>query len=281
MYDTLQMAAYSSIGLLSGFTFLTFLVSCERVRYYIKFSFFFVVAALMPILYIPLMLLRIGDWRNALPFAWSVKLGMKFLGVRYYIRGKENLIHDSGSIILVNHQSAIDLTVLGELWLLQSRCRVIAKKDLLYFGLFGLAVALWGTLFIDRKKGKEACDVLNDAGELVKNTKGHLIIFPEGHRHSNSTLLPFKKGAFLTAITKQIPIQPIVVSKYYFLNSKQKIFTSGISYMTVLPAISTEGLTLDDLPALTEKTYDCMNSKFSETSQEVLNEYINTLKSEQ
>ncbi|XP_076301081.1 1-acyl-sn-glycerol-3-phosphate acyltransferase beta-like isoform X2 [Lasioglossum baleicum] len=281
MYDILQMAAYSSIGFVSGITFLAFLVSCERIRYYIKFSFFVFVAATVSGLCIPVMLLRIGHWANAIPSAWGLKEGLRFLGVRYHIRGKENLIHDSGSIILVNHQSAIDLTVLGELWLLLDRCCVIAKKEILYFGLFGVATALWGTWFIDRKKGKQAFDVLSDAGEHIKKTKGHLIVFPEGHRHSNFTLLPFKKGAFITAITKQIAIQPVVVSKYYFLNSKQKIFNSGASYMTILPAISTEGLTMDDLPAVMEKTYECMNSKFAETSQEVVNDSLITSKSEQ
>lgn len=281
MYDTLQTAACSSVGFVSGLTLLAFLVSCERIRYYIKFSFFVVVAATVPHVCIPFMLLRIGHWGNALPSAWSLIEGVRFLGVRYCVRGKENLVHDSGSVILVNHQSAIDLTVLGELWCMLDRCCVVAKKELLYFGLFGLAAALWGTSFIDRKKGKQAFDVLSDAGDHIKKTKGHLIIFPEGHRHSNLTLMPFKKGAFITAISKQIPIQPVVVSKYYFLNSKQKIFNSGVSYITVLPAIPTEGLTQDDLPALMEKTYECMNSKFVETSQEVVNDYVITSKSEQ
>ena len=53
-------------------------------------------------------------------------------------------------------------------------------------------------------------------------------MFPEGKRHAGTTLLPFKKGGFHLAIASQVPIQPVVVSKYYFLNDKFKKFESGI-----------------------------------------------------
>ncbi|XP_033329668.1 1-acyl-sn-glycerol-3-phosphate acyltransferase alpha isoform X1 [Megalopta genalis] len=281
MFDTLQIAAYYSIVITCVVIFLAFIVSCERMRYYIKFCFFIFIAATVPTISIPFMLLRIRDWRNAIPTAWCLKLGMRLLGVQYHVRGKENLVQNSGSIVLINHQSSIDLTVLAELWLLKRKSIVISKKEVMYFGPFGIAIWLWGTIFINRQKSKEAYNVLNEAGDIVKDSKANLLIFPEGHRHSNSSLMPFKKGAFHTAITKQLPIQPIVVSKYYFLNAKQKIFNSGVSYITILPAISTENLTLDDLPMLMEKVYECMNTKFSETSEEVLNNHINTLKTKQ
>lgn len=54
-----------------------------------------------------------------------------------------------------------------------------------------------------------------------------LLLFPEGKRHSGNQLLPLKKGGFHVAIDAQIPIQPVVVSRYYFLNSKAKKFDSG------------------------------------------------------
>ncbi len=52
-------------------------------------------------------------------------------------------------------------------------------------------------------------------------------MFPEGTRHGGESLLPFKKGAFHVAISCQCPLQPIVVSQYYFLNSKKHIFDEG------------------------------------------------------
>ncbi|XP_015437878.1 PREDICTED: 1-acyl-sn-glycerol-3-phosphate acyltransferase alpha [Dufourea novaeangliae] len=211
------------------------------------------------------------------PVAYVIKQIIKFLGVKFHVRGKENIVKNSGSIVLINHQSVVDLCVLAELWPLLKRGTVIAKKEILYFGLFGITTWLWGTIFIDRKRSKEAQDILNDAGKTVKHLKANLFLFPEGHRHSGSTLLPFKKGAFHIAIATQLPIQPVVVSKYYFLNSKAKTFNSGNSYITILPPISTEGLTMDDLPKLKEEVYACMNKTYTTTSQEVVNEYVDSV----
>lgn len=53
-------------------------------------------------------------------------------------------------------------------------------------------------------------------------------MFPEGTRHGGENLLPFKKGAFHVAIASQAPIQPIVVSRYTFLDQKTLTFNPGI-----------------------------------------------------
>ena len=53
-------------------------------------------------------------------------------------------------------------------------------------------------------------------------------MFPEGTRNGSATLLPFKKGAFHVAIASQTPIQPIVVSRYHFLDDRKKVFNSGM-----------------------------------------------------
>jgi len=42
-----------------------------------------------------------------------------------------------------------------------------------------------------------------------------------------SELLPFKTGAFDAAVKAKLPIVPVVASPYYFLNHKNKKFSSG------------------------------------------------------
>lgn len=46
--------------------------------------------------------------------------------------------------------------------------------------------------------------------------------------------MPFKKGAFHVAIDSQIPIQPVVVSKYYYINHNLKRFNSGNNVILLL-----------------------------------------------
>ncbi|XP_043476957.1 1-acyl-sn-glycerol-3-phosphate acyltransferase beta isoform X1 [Leptopilina heterotoma] len=252
----------------------------EGARYRAKFIIFIILSAISSTWCIPFMFIKIGDWRNALIPAWGCRQVAKLLGMDFHIRGKENIVRDSGCIVFVNHQSSLDLCVLAELWPVLERCTVISKKQVLYLGTFGLASWLWGTIFIDRVKGAESHSTLNSTAEIIKARRAKVLMFPEGKRHSSTTLLPFKKGGFHVAIASQVPIQPVVVSKYYYLNDKSKKFDSGKSYITILPAISTTNLTKDDLPQLIEKTYETMNTAFKQSTQEVITEHIENLKVE-
>lgn len=87
---------------------------------------------------------------------------------------------------------------------------------------------LWGTIFIDRNDITRSKDTLGKEVKTIQVDSKKVIFFPEGTRNESETLLPFKKGAFHIAIQSQSSIQPIVVSKYLFLNSKKKIFGRGL-----------------------------------------------------
>lgn len=52
-------------------------------------------------------------------------------------------------------------------------------------------------------------------------------IFPEGTRSKKEELLPFKKGAFHIAMMHKLPIVPVIVSPYYFIDDDKKTFDSG------------------------------------------------------
>lgn len=271
--------AYNSIAFILFLLFITIFSSVEGIRYRVKFVFFMVWSAILTTTCIPLMLPRMRDWRNALIPAWGITKVAKLIGITFRIRGKENIVKNTGCVVLINHQSALDLCVLGELWPVLERCTVVSKKEVLYLGPFGWASWLWGTIFINRGSG-DAHDTVNSTAKSIQNLKAKLLLFPEGHRHSGTSLKPFKKGAFHLAIASQTPIQPVVVSRYYFLNAKLKRFNSGVSYITILPPISTEGLTKEDLPVLMDKAYETMNKTFLATSQETLNDYIDTIQNE-
>lgn len=52
-------------------------------------------------------------------------------------------------------------------------------------------------------------------------------MFPEGTRHGGPELLNFKKGAFHVAISAQCPIQPVVVTQYFFVDHRKRTFDPG------------------------------------------------------
>ena len=87
-----------------------------------------------------------------------------------------------------------------------------------------------------------------------------LMIFPEGTRNGakDLSMLPFKKGAFHIAINGKLPIQPIVISEYYFLDWKKMIFNPGKVTIKVLPIIDTSEYTKDNIDELVTKSRDSM-----------------------
>lgn len=178
---------------------------------------------------------------------------------------KPELLEKLPAILVSNHQSELDIYMLGRIF--PPKCVVTAKKQLKYLPFLGWFMSASGTFFLDRSNKKSAIDTLNEALNQLKLNKGGLFMFPEGTRSYSSkpVLLPFKKGAFHLAVQAQIPIIPLVVSNTSNLYSiKLFNFNRGEINIKVLDPISTEGLTKDDVPKLTEEIYTKMNKAVSE-----------------
>lgn len=81
--------------------------------------------------------------------------------------------------------------------------------------------------------------------------------------------MPFKKGCFHVAIQSQCAIQPVVVSRYFFLDPKRKIFRRGKAVIKILPEIETKGMDKENVDALLENTQKLMQEEFEKLSDEV------------
>ncbi|XP_050312830.1 1-acyl-sn-glycerol-3-phosphate acyltransferase alpha [Anthonomus grandis grandis] len=235
-------------------------------RFFIKWCLFGIVSVLASSLPIPLMLVRPRDPRNALIPSAALRACCTFLGLTLKVEGHENIVQNKGTVVLINHQSALDLIVLACLWPIMDNCTVISKREILYIQPFGLASWLWGTIFISRGS-KDAQHAVNETGEIIKERKARVLIFPEGTRNMSRKLLPFKKGGFYLALASDVPIQPVAVGRYSFLKNFR--FDSGEIRIRILPAIPTEGCTKDDIPKLIEETYNVLSENVDQLSSEV------------
>ncbi|KAI8429728.1 hypothetical protein MSG28_000284 [Choristoneura fumiferana] len=231
------------------------------------YVFFMAAALVFSSAPLPLMLLRPFSPKNALLPAALLRYSARLLGMRFTVRGLENVDNSRGTVVLLNHQSCLDLFVLAVLWPLMARCTVISKRTMQYMVPFGTAAWMWGTVFIDRGS-RSAHDALKKQARAVKEEKRKLLLFPEGTRHCGDKLLPFRKGAFHVAMDAGAAIQPVVASKYHFLDSERHRFGSGEIIVTILPMVETAGMTKEDLDVLIEKTYSNMQETFTRTSQE-------------
>lgn len=190
------------------------------------------------------------------------------MGITMEVRGLENVRKDHGSVVLMNHQSAVDLCVLAYLWPVIGRATVVSKKEVLYLPFFGIGAWLWGTLFINRSRKTDSINSLQKEAKAIQERNCKLLLFPEGTRNNKDTLLPFKKGSFHIALQGKSPIQPVVISKYTFLDDEKKTFRPGHALIHILPEVTTEKYGKEDIEQLIGECQSIMQTEYSKLSKE-------------
>ncbi|XP_054769598.2 1-acyl-sn-glycerol-3-phosphate acyltransferase alpha-like [Lytechinus pictus] len=252
------------------------LLCSRKIRFYLKYHSFAGIYFFFGIISIPIMLFNACDPKSTrIPRLLVRRVQSPLFGITTKMIGMER--YPEGPFVIVcNHQSSLDCIGLMELW--PTRCVILMKKMLKYAGPFGLGAILAGSIFVDRSNNRSAKDTLSQAVKIIQ-TKGYRVfIFPEGTRKlpkessgtigNSEPLLPFKRGAFNLAILSQVPIVPVVFSSQkHLIDFKEYKFVSGEYTGVVLPPISTKGLTLEDVPDLSDRVRSQMIACFNELEQ--------------
>ncbi|KAF2288756.1 hypothetical protein GH714_012254 [Hevea brasiliensis] len=114
---------------------------------------------------------------------------MWILGNSVKIEGVE--FSNEKAIYISNHASPIDIFLM--MWLTPTGTVGIAKKEIIWYPLFGQLYVLANHLRIDRSNPTAAIQSMKEAACAVVRNNLSLIIFPEGTRSKNGRLLSFKK----------------------------------------------------------------------------------------
>lgn len=130
-------------------------------------------------------------------------------GTPVHTEGLENIRADAPQIFASNHQSWYDVFALAHA--IPKRYRFVAKQELERIPVFGPAWKACGHISINRADRIAAIRSLDRAGHVIKGDNSSVIIFPEGTRSSDGSLLPFKKGAFMLALRTGVDIIPTAV----------------------------------------------------------------------
>jgi 1-acyl-sn-glycerol-3-phosphate acyltransferase len=177
------------------------------------------------------------------------------------LEGGEKAVPGKSYIVTPNHQSHSDILAL--LLTLPVRFRWVVKKELLRIPFFGWALAATGAVSIDRSKKQEALKRLNE-GQSKLADGWSVLIYPEGTRSPDGNLQPLRKGAFLMAVNTGVPILPVTVNGAHKVIPKKTLnVTPGHVTVTIGDPIETEGLTEDDVQALSDKTRDAILKNFN------------------
>ena len=174
------------------------------------------------------------------------------------VDGAENAERERSYVVASNHQSVIDILVIYG-WL-KLDLKWVMKAELRKVPALGIGCEKAGHIFVDRRNHKQAAAAINEALERLGDGIG-ILFFPEGTRSPDGKLLPFKKGAFHTAIEQQVPILPVTVSgTREILPTKSLGVWPGRVRMVVHPAIETTGMAHDDLGSLRQQTREVIVS---------------------
>jgi 1-acyl-sn-glycerol-3-phosphate acyltransferase len=145
-------------------------------------------------------LLRVGFWiaRAALPFG----------GVRVVVNGMDRLPRGA-SIVMANHSSNLDPPVL--IPLLPGRVVIYLKASLMRIPVLGYAMRLAGFIPVLRDGSIEGAKASSAAAQRELERGSCLVLFPEGTRSRDGSLLPFKKGPFFLAMASGAPVVPVSI----------------------------------------------------------------------
>lgn len=140
-------------------------------------------------------------------WTWTI---LKLGGVSLRVLGLDQIDPRQPYVFIANHQSNIDIPVLIQS-LIAHQLRWVAKKELLWIPFFGWA--LWASkhILVDRADPRSAIKSLKTARERIRAGIS-IVVFPEGTRSRNGTLLRFKKGGMLLALQTGTPIVPITIN---------------------------------------------------------------------
>jgi 1-acyl-sn-glycerol-3-phosphate acyltransferase len=148
-----------------------------------------------------------GAKRHAVARAWARSI-LWISRVRVSVSGADRIAPGRPYILMANHQGNYDIPIL--LAHLPVEFRWLAKAELFRIPVFGHAMRAIGCIAIDRADRESAFASLERAAGVL-NRGIPVMIFPEGTRSPDGTLLPFKKGGFVLAIRSGVPVVPVAV----------------------------------------------------------------------
>ncbi len=146
-----------------------------------------------------------GTWVFVMARLWSV-LALRASLLRVEVHREVEIDPARSYVFLANHQSLFDIPLL--LATVPGPVRMMAKRSLFRIPIFGWALSAGGFIPIDRGDRSTARDSFASAIAHIRGGTS-ILLFPEGTRSLEDTLLTFQRGGFLLALKSGLPIVPV------------------------------------------------------------------------
>lgn len=184
------------------------------------------------------------------------------------VRGREKIDPNKTYIITPNHQSMMDIPLMGAIMPLIFR--FVSKREVYKIPIIGWVMWLRNDIGIERGGIHSAKKMLKDAKKFVSR-KISIAIFPEGTRSKTGRVNEFKEGAFIIAKSTATPILPVVINgtwavSHYF-GGFLKMPTRFV--ITILDPIEPADIKQSSLKELADRTHDIILNTHKQIEPEV------------
>lgn len=189
----------------------------------------------------------------------------KFLGIKYQVRGIENLPREGGFIIACKHQSMWETFVMH---LVFDRPVYAYKQELLKVPFYGWFVAKMSGIIVDRKGGASALKSLLSQSKKYLEENRTIIIFPQGTRTklgASTVDYPYQSGITALYSGLNAKIIPTALNSGIYWNKKGLTGKKGTIILEFLPEINS-GLNKKEFIAELENKIE---SKSEELAREI------------
>lgn len=189
------------------------------------------------------------------------------LEIRIDVSGTENAPAEGAFVYCSNHQSLVDILVLGAV--LPGDYKWAAKRSLMKIPFLGWHLKLAGHVPVERGGGGKAAEEV--IGRFVTVLRGGkpLLIFPEGTRTEDGDLKDFKPGAFKAAVQGDAPVVPVAIDGTFDMMSKGDVSAGGREKLVRVRigapiSLPTDGDERERVAALLETTRGALGVMFDE-----------------
>ena len=127
---------------------------------------------------------------------------LRVLGAELLVHGQST--HNSGALVVCNHQSALDIGVMLSLF----QAVLVSRHDVAEWPLLGRLAKHGDTIFVDREDRRSGAVALREIRRRAR--EGHTVVaFPEGGTFPGDSVHEFHPGAFAAVRSLDIPIIPV------------------------------------------------------------------------
>ena len=167
-----------------------------------------------------------------------IKLSKLILGIKYEIKGVENIPKSGSFVVASNHQSAWETFFLGSLF---PGSIFILKDELKKIPIFSQYFKKLGFIFVKREKAFDSLKILlKSVRELISQNNSIFIIFPEGTRLKPGDRIKLNSGVFAIHKLSGLPILPIKLNSGKFWINKKFNKRKGTIIIKIFPIINKE-----------------------------------------